>query len=589
MPAAPTRSDVEIASRGAPALVQAMSRPEFYPNRPASVEVRQTHISWVFLAGEYVYKVKKTLRLPFVDLSTLEQRRHLCLEELRLNRRLAGDFYLGVVPILATPSGFMLGDGGTDGETSACEYAVKMKRLPQAQMLDRLLGRDTVKSEHIDALAGRLAAFHREASQARGWEYGSAAAVWALVLANLDECARFEGYSCDAKELDTIARHSREFIASSWGLLNRRARTGRVREGHGDLRCEHICFDDGGIAIFDCLEFSERLRYCDVACDIAFLAMDLERLGAPALASELVARYAAEARDDDFFGLLPFYKCYRAAVRAKVESIRSLEPEFPAAERSRARALARSYFMFACRYWTQVRKPALLVVCGLPGTGKSTLARALGDRLNFEVLGTDPTRKRLAGAAPSARLSSSYETGVYEKEFSRRTYETLLATAENRLVRGEGVVLDATFREPAERARALGLGRRLAVPVLFVECRADEAEVMRRLVERARLAGEASDADPAVYLRQRADFTPLDEIPEEARVGVDTTREPEKLAAEVERELDRRRSGSPAAPIKKDPAPPCARRRLPGRASHEEAPGAKRNRRLRRHPGESAP
>lgn len=521
-----------------PAVVAAMSRPDFYPHRPRDVELVQTHVSWVFLAGEYVYKVKKPVRFAFVDASTLEARRRLCLEEVRLNRRLAPEIYLGVAPIHASDGGFALGGLIEEPPTDVVEYAVAMRRLPKERMLDRLLSEGTVGTDEIEAIARCLGKFYCSASREAAARYGCASAVAQMVMGNLAECERFEGYTLNRAQMRGLVGYTRAFLDQEWHLLNRRAREGRVIEGHGDLRCEHIWLMGERIAIFDCVEFSERLRYGDAACDVAFLAMDLERLGAPRLAARLCASYAAITDDPDFTRVLPFYESYRAVVRAKVESLKSLDSQVPRAEREQARALAARYFAIACRYaGCYDGRPAVIVVCGAAGTGKSTLAGILKSRLGFEVLNSDDVRKRMAGALPTTSLRAPYGGGIYSQEFTQRTYEALVLGARQRLEAGASVILDATFRHPGERRRLIETAARTSAIVLFVECRADETEVMRRLSERSRRPGSVSDADATVYRRQVADFVPLNEIAPECRIVADTTRGNDAAVLAVEHRL----------------------------------------------------
>jgi len=515
-----------------PPLIDALTDPDFYPDPAGAVELKQTHISYVFIAGEYVYKVKKPVRFPFLNCSTLADRYHFCVEEVRLNRRLSPDVYLGVFPILEERGRFVLGAQAHDFDPQACEYAVKMRRLPEDRMLDRLVSARAVSRDTIRALAARLAVFHGDVPAVRSWTYGSAAAIWRMIIGDLEQNQRFVGYTISDVQLATMEEHCRAYVMSHWGLLNDRAREQHVREGHGDLRCESVCITDA-MVIFDCLEFSERLRYCDVASEIAFLAMDLDRLGAPALSDELVAAYAEVARDDAVRLLVPFYKCFRAAVRGKVESLRSLEEEVPAADRERAKEAAQAYFSLAYHY-AQAATPALLAVYGPAGTGKSTVARLLQLRTGFEILSSDRVRKRIAGVADSARVREAYEGGIYSPDFTSRAYDTLLAEAENRLADGCGVIVDATFREPGERQRFLAMAARRGAPALFVECQAEVDEVLRRLRKRERRSDEASDATSEIYLRQLAEFAPMTAIPERSHVAIDTTSDSDRIAGRVE-------------------------------------------------------
>ena len=519
----------------APRLVDAMMQPEFYPDRPSRIEVKQTHISYVFLAGEYVYKIKKPVRFDFADCSTLAARYALCREEVRLNRRLAREVYLAVLPILRDGERFVLGAESRDFNPEAHEYAVKMRRLPDSRMLDRLVRSGEANAAVIDALAKTLAAFHREASTAGGLRYGSATSVWRSVLGNLDESERFAGCTFTKPQFSVIEDYLKGFMEAHWALLNSRVRAGHVREGHGDLRCEHVCMSNG-IQIFDCLEFSERLRYGDVASDIAFLAMDLDALGVPHLADELIDAYAKEAGDEMLATLTTFYKCYRACVRGKVESIKSLEGEVPSSEREQARDRARANFSLAFRYALRGR-PALVIVCGLAGTGKSTVSRRLSYRTGFTVLSSDRIRKRLAGLSETARATAAYGAGIYSPGFDRLTYDTLLAEARERLHDGCGVIVDATFKRPEDRRDALDIGAQAGKPVLFVECETPQREVLRRLRARATRDSEVSDATAEIYLNQRADFVPITEVRAGRHLEIDTSEDIEPALERIEGSL----------------------------------------------------
>ncbi len=503
-----------------PPLIAAMTRPDFYPERPAAVELRQTHISYVLLAGEFVYKVKKPVRFPFLDASTLARRHDLCREEVRLNRRLAPSVYLEVTPLVRSGPGYALGRPGAAAQ--AGEFAVKMRRLDERRMLDRLIREGTADAGTLRAVAARVAAFHGAASRAHAWRYGSAAAVWRRVMGDLADYENFIGYTVSEAGLSRIENYCRAFVASHWEAINQRAHTGRVRECHGDLRAEQVCMDEQ-LNIFDCVEFSERLRYCDVASEAAFLAMDLDRLGAPRLAQEFISSYAELAGDEGLAPMLPFYKCYRASIRGMVETRRSLEPEVAAGERDTARALARAYFALARRYAT-LGAAAIVAVCGLSGAGKSTLARALHRRIGFEVLNSDAVRKRLAGVTGAGPAKEGYAEGIYSAGFTARTYDTMAGEAGSAVAAGKGVILDATFRNPANRRPVIEAAARAQVPLLFVECRCDEGEALRRLRERAGRPGEISDATEEVYLRQRSEFVAPAEVPAENHLVADTCR-----------------------------------------------------------------
>src|SRR5271154_2338540 len=524
-------------NRGLPPLVEAMMRPEFYPDSPARVEFKQTHISWVFLARDFVYKVKKPVRFPFLDYSELARRYHYCREEVRLNARLSPRVYFGVCAILKHGESFVLGPEVHAEHPEAVEYAVKMRHLPEDRMLDQLVAAGKVDEVTMRAIAKRIAEFHASAPANRGWNFGSALSICRDVIEDISQNKQFVGRMLRKDQFEAIDSFCRAFIAAHWDVLNDRAFKGCVREGHGDLRAEHICVEADQIDVIDCVEFSERLRYSDVASEIAFLAMDLDRLGASRLADQLVEDYVEISGDEELGILVPFYKCYRACVRGKVESLRSLEREVGAAESERARQLARSYFDLALSY-ARGAAPALIVVCGLSGSGKSTIARTLQHRKGFKAIKSDHVRKRLVAVSPQEHIRVDYGANIYSDRFSKIAYNAMLAEAERLLAGGRGVILDATFKTSADRQLAVALAARRGVPVLFIECVVSEDEAMRRLEQRELKENEVSDATPEVYRKQRAEFEPVSELPPRNHLRIETTGERDRLLAEIEQALD---------------------------------------------------
>ncbi|SRR5579875_624209 len=515
-------------------LIDAMSDPGFYPHRPARVEFRQTHISRVFVAGDFVYKTKKPLRLAFLDYSTLERRYHFCQEEVRLNQRLAPRVYLGVFAIMKNGAGFSIGTKPAQRfDPQAVEYAVKMRRLPDDRNLERLVAGGQADAAQMRRIAFVLANFHILAARERSMRYGSADAIRRSVATNLEECRPFVGESINAARFAFLRDFADAFVTKHRDLLDRRAREGWVRDGHGDLRSEHVCIADG-IEIIDCVEFSEELRYADIASDVGFLLMDLDRLRAPALGHALLRAYVAEIGDPDFSRLLNFYKCYRAAVRAKVASLKAIENEVDVAQRSKARQSAHDYFEAAYHY-AAVGSPAVIVVCGLPGTGKSTLAQTLSERIGLEVLNSDAVRKNLAGIPPVERAGGGWAEGIYSQEFSRATYQALADAAGARLRGGDGIIVDATYRDFAERVRLREIALQAGVPIVFAECVIADDEARRRLEMRSQRPDTISDATWDTYLRQKASFAPFGREFDGCHLRLDGTREAACNALEIEK------------------------------------------------------
>jgi len=516
-----------------PATVTAMLQPAFYPHRPAAVHLVQTHISYVLLAGDHVYKLKKPVRFSFLDFSSLERRRHFCHEEVRLNRRLARDTYLGVVAICNGRDGYRL---GPDDAPDAAEYAVHMRRLPDDRMLDRLLERGAATPQIIDAIAARLADFHRSAAAAPNiTANGDPAAIWRVLEDNYTGVRPFRGRTISPHDDDAIQTFAQDFLQRHDALFRARQSQRRIRDCHGDLHSEHICCTEP-LTIFDCIEFNEVFRYCDVASDIAFLAMDLDYHGHPALAARLVDRYAAAVDDADLHRLVPFYQCYRAYVRGKVDSLKSAEEEVGLEERDGARAGAQRHFALAYRY-TWAYRPCVVAIGGLSGTGKSDLAAALCARTGFVHINSDVVRKRLAGLPATTRIASAYAAALYSPEHSVRTYRGMLGDAAEHLAAGHGVILDATFQHRSDRDAARGLAHDRHVPFLMVECRCHEDEVRRRLARRATTEDTPSDADWNVYLEQRRRYEPLIAAEHTDLLVLDTMAGATDLTAAVEAEL----------------------------------------------------
>lgn len=486
-------------------LVRALCRPDFYPHRPPTVEHVQTHISHVFLAGPYAYKLKKPVRLPFVDAGTPERRRRLCEDELRLNWRLAAPVYLGVLPVTRDPSGALT----LDGRGAVVDRVVWMRRLPAARMLDALITAGEADASMLECLAHLLADFHASTpSQPAVTAHGSPDALlhaWSDVL-HLADALPPDVLSPAARQV--LGAFARGFVDRHRPLLERRQSGRRIREGHGDLRAEHVCILDApvlapaphaalapGIYIVDCLEFSEALRCSDVASEIAFLAMDLERLGRADFAAAFVADYVAASGDRELPTLLPFYVAYRACVRGAVDGVQAADADIDPAARAVARQRAGSEFALALRHAWAERGPAMIACCGLSGSGKTTLAAALAEMTGWPHVSTDVLR----GRAPEPGVAA-YGGGRYTAEARAAIYARLCEETDRALSAGCGVIADATFIRRADRDALAAVAARHGRPLLFVECEADATVVRARLA--ARQDGP-SDARWATHLQQR--------------------------------------------------------------------------------------
>jgi aminoglycoside phosphotransferase family enzyme/predicted kinase len=480
-------------------LIDALSRPDAYPHPVAAVEVRQTHLSVVFLAGDRAYKVKKPVDHGFVDFTTLARRRHFCNEEVRLNRRLAPSVYRGVVAITGAGEEFRVG-----GEGETLEWAVEMERLPDEAQLKQHVLCGQADGRLMAELGRRVAAFH---ARAEGGPHVAAAARFDAVAAN----AR-DNFTQSASHIGiTLSRavHSRlrdlteQALQQLRPLIESRAGRGVPRDTHGDLRLDHVyLFPDqpppGDVVIVDCIEFNERYRFADPVGDMAFLVMDLLFHRRADLADAFANAYFRESRDEEGRGLLPFYTAYRAAVRGKVDGMTAAQAEVPETARAAVRQRGRAHWLQAL---SQVeapgRRPCLVLVAGLPGAGKSTLARDLAEQAGFRVVRSDVVRKELAGVGTgSAR--ADFESGIYTPAWNERTYTECLRRAEELLFEGQRVAVDASFREEARRKAFIEAGRRWGVPTVGFVCQADPETVRARLAKRH---GDASDADWSIQVQ----------------------------------------------------------------------------------------
>jgi len=325
-----------------PKMVQALLDPKAYPDASPRVELVQTQMSFVFLTDNYVYKVKKPVNLGYLDYTTLGKRHFYCQREVELNRRLCPAVYLGVVPITRDKGNICAG-----GQGEVIEYAVKMHRLPRGAMMDVLLTKNQVSPEMVGRVARRLAEFHQEAeTNASISTFGNLDTIIQNTDENFTQTEKYIGITISREKYKYIKGYTDNFIKKNASLFHKRIADGRIRDCHGDLHAAHICFHNG-ICIYDCIEFNDRFRYCDVASEVAFLAMDLDHYGRADLSRSFVNAYISRSRDKELRQLLNFYKCYRAYVRGKVESFKLDDPHISDEEKTLVLAVARSYFELA--------------------------------------------------------------------------------------------------------------------------------------------------------------------------------------------------------------------------------------------------
>jgi aminoglycoside phosphotransferase family enzyme/predicted kinase len=497
-----------------PEVIQALLNPQIYPERTTKVELIQTQMSFVLLTGKFVYKVKKSIDLGYVDYTTLEKRHYFCKQEVELNRRLSPEAYLGVVPITTSKSGFALG-----GKGQPAEYAVKMLHLPQECMLNVLLERNRATPEMLDRVAAKMVDFHsRAVTSLEISNFGKMESVKVNTDENFSQTEKYFGSTITATEFFQIRDYTNRNLEQQKDLFNQRAAGGRIRDCHGDLHSQHICFNEN-LSIFDCIEFNDRFRYCDVASEIAFLAMDLDHFGRAELARSFIETYVRLSGDSQINDMLKFFKCYRAYVRGKVGSFKFDDPYITETERNHTAEVARSYFDLAWAYAHP--RPLLFMTVGMVGSGKTTVSNALAKRLGMTVLSSDVIRKKLANIPLTEHRYDEVNSGIYSREFSRKTYSKLFSDAREILAKGEHVILDAMFILAEDRAQAISLAVEMGADFRVINCQLDEAITKERLDQRMK-GNSVADGRWSIYEPLKKKFEPVTEVPAEKQFTVDT-------------------------------------------------------------------
>jgi uncharacterized protein len=491
----------ELLQTGQNVIIQAMLNPETYPQTPDKITHLQTHISHIFLTGGLVYKIKKPVDLGFLDFTTLAKRRYFCYQEVLLNRRLTKDIYLGVVKITDER-----GRPVINGKGPVLDYAVLMKEMPQARMMNRLLAENKVTERDVRALVRILVPFYRQARTGKGINPFGRTEIWAKnTEENFAETRPYVGRLVSAKVYTRIVQGTRNFLAQEKDLFKKRIGEGFIRDCHGDLHSANICLDKKTL-IYDCIEFNHRFRYNDIACDLAFLAMDLDFNGRPDLAALLQKEYVRLSGDHDLPRLFDFYKGYRAYVRAKIHSFTSEGTGMTANEKKNEIRLAKQYYQLAKNYIQKAHLPQLIVVFGIMGSGKTSLAKALAAETGWPVFSSDEIRKTIQGISITTRQREPFGMGIYSEEMSKKTYSVMREQAEKILKQERSVILDGSYKRQGERLALLNLARKTRARIHFIECRAPVKTIRQRLNQRGREAKAVSDGRWELYHLQRRDF-----------------------------------------------------------------------------------
>jgi aminoglycoside phosphotransferase family enzyme/predicted kinase len=493
------------------AVIDFLSRASSYGAAPERVDIIETHVSLLFLVGDHAYKLKRAVKLPYLDFSTPERRRVACEAELALNRRTAPNIYLEVRALTRAADGTV--GFGTEGP--AVEWVVVMRRFDQTALFDELAKTHRLNASLMTELAEHIAAFHRAAEERPG--HGGVTALTAVIETN-HSClmaAREAGFAVE--QIVEIRKRSLERLATVGILLDQRAGAGKVRRVHGDLHLRNVCLFEGRPMLFDCLEFSDELASVDLLYDLAFLLMDLEHRGFADFANLVLNRYLDLTGEDDGLAALPLFLSLRAAIRAHVTAA-TMERAAQSAVKSELAAEARRYLDLSALS-LRPQSCRLVAVGGLSGSGKSTLAAALAPSLGARVLRSDVVRKRLFYAAPETRLPAS----AYTAQVSRRVYAALRRKAADALAAGYSVVIDAVSLKPEERRSLRAVAEAVGVPFAGLWLAAPAEAMDRRLRARRH---DASDASPEVLAQQlQQDPGPMDWVRIDAAAG------PEKCLA----------------------------------------------------------
>jgi len=515
-------------------ILKSLMNPAAYPVPATSVELVQTHVSWIFLTDTHAFKIKKPVNFGFLDFSTVDKRRFYCEEEVRLNRRLCPDIYEGVIEVRQD------GDKASyAGDGPVLDFAVMMKRLPADRMLDKLVEKGEATVEMMKNIAGVISSFHKEADSSEYIsEFGSLDKVMFNWNENFDQIKSYITRTLPANEYDAIFKWVNEFAKNNNALFKRRVEQGYIRECDGDLHLENICLIENKVYIFDCIEFNERFRYCDTAADIAFLLMDLDFHGHNDLSDAVHTAYSTYSNDIDLDKIVDFYKVYRAFIRGKVESFLLDDNNVNLETKQIVYKRAGRYFRLARGYCERSRlRPTLFITCGTMGSGKSTLADQLAFELGISKYNSDSVRKIRAGIRAEGSLHEQYGQGIYNNKVTGQIYEELKELAAHELGTGRSVVIDASFRKASDRAdfSALADLHSANFVILFVFCNDDLQN--ERLISRSTLGNSVSDGRVELLEYQRSEFEKPET--EEGRViELDAIYPPEHLTSLVYKELN---------------------------------------------------
>ncbi|MDZ7718613.1 MAG: AAA family ATPase [Balneolaceae bacterium] len=514
-----------------------LNQKESYPHQVDEIEHIQTHISHLFLAGSFVYKIKKPVDFGFLDYSTLQKRRKYCQREIELNRRLSDDIYLGVIGIARDNGKYHFEPDNPDSD-AIIEYAVKMRKLPEEYFLDQIVKEGNLENEHLNRVADILTAFYQEQNNKQDLlKWGKIETIQQNTDENFEQTEKFIGQTISRNSYDAIRYFTDHYYHQNEELFRRRMENGLIVDGHGDLHLEHIHITPQKVQIYDCIEFNERFRYGDLAADLAFLAMDLDFNNCSRQERYFVQLMSEKLEDEELLKIIDFYKCYRAYVKGKVKSLQSVEEEVPKENRKQLSERADRYFNLSLNYTLVGSQPVVVVFMGRIATGKSTLAKRLSEQINIECYSSDRVRKSQAGLEIDKRTPSQKRRSLYSADMSEKTYNILISNAIESVKNGNSVILDATFSRKKYRKIFVDRLMREEISYLFIEVCADDSTIIERLKARENKEEIISDARLEDFDTLTAGYEKPLEIDQDHIISIQTAQPGEDTIEQLYRKM----------------------------------------------------
>lgn len=502
-------------------LIEFLQKPDSYSQQPWGIEIIHTHASILAIASPYVYKFKKQFDFGFMDFRSLDARKENCLRELELNSRLCSHIYLEVLPLYEEKGALTFSPGGT-----IVDYALKMRQLPDGYFFHQLLQRKLLNTHMLEQVLQRLKSFYEQQTPGPTiTTYGDIAHLRQNTDDNFKSLWKMDKALIQPEALEAIQQDVNRFYLRQAALLEKRMEEGRIRDCHGDLHLDHIHMQDDRLCIFDCIEFSDRFRYTDVAADIAFLAMDLDFAGRPDLSAFVSNCMAALLQDPDMLKLMDYYKSYRACVRAKVEGIRAEQTELSEAEKTGCSHKTQRYVRLALHYSLFGSAPFALIICGSIGSGKSTLAGQLANLLDADYLSSDELRKKAAGIPLYQRSTPERRAILYSQQQTEEVYRQLTDYTMEQLQSHRSVIVDATFGKKQYRQVFIQTLAQTEARYCFVECKASEQTVKDRLLKREHQP-TVSDARLEDFHSLYNSFEAILEIPNSHYIAINSGKSP---------------------------------------------------------------